>query len=326
MPKKPIAALPRVITSPSADASPDWPRVFQLLDATLDSPPPGRAGYAEFELEFENALAHQLGPFFEKLEAATLTLENIDKVAPRAKGAYYLILNDKLVYIGKSDAKAGLSARLKRHYLTLKARQGIDFERMKFKAVKVASFSAIDTESLLLDLHKRWGELSGTATRPLWNFSGFGSNDTGKERDTQKISIFDRNHPLDLDAAIDLPVAPKGISPAGTLKLSDFMKWLAAAVPFTFRVQKSAELAGVLVNFEDMVASKVLRELLLKIHQAIPKAWSVTVLRGKVILYKNDAAAYKSPVWRLDAGMAPPAPDYSLRDVGAAEEDEEPST
>jgi hypothetical protein len=324
--KKAVIPVPAVPVAP-AEKLPDWGPVLKLVDAELEVPAPGASGYAEFELRFENALAHQLGPFIDKLPAANLTEPNIEKIEARARGAYYLILQNKLVYIGKSDAKLGLRARLLRHYSTLKCRKGIAFESMKFKAVKIPSFSAIDCESLLLDLHRQWGELNGVPVRPPWNFSGFGSNDTGRERDTQKVSRFDGLHPLDLSALIELPEAPVAVDASGKspISLSVYLRWLSGVLPFTFRCQRSAQLSAMSVDYAKLTRSTVLGDLLLAIHAELPATWSITVLRGKVLLYMNDVKAYKSPVWRLDATVTPEAPNYALASEDVQTIDEDPS-
>lgn len=304
--------------SKGRDENDAWQDVLRQLDATLDSPPTDASGYAPFELDFENSLSHQLGPFFTKLKAAVLNPENIAGIATKARGAYYLLQDGRLVYIGKSDAETGLRARLERHYSTLRHRKGVDISRVTFKAVKIASFSAIDTESLLLGLNKRMGEaLTGSGSNPAWNYSGFGSNDTGRERDTQKVSTFDQLHPLDIDARIDLAGTPR-LDATGSLPLNEYLRWLAASLTFIFRFPKSPELSAVTVNFAEMTASNVLRDLVLILHKKLPLRWSITVLRGKAVLYKDDSANYKSPIWRLEAGSVAGLPDYTLRTPTAA--------
>ncbi len=304
-----------------------WRAVAAQLDAeALSQNELGdKQGFASFELDFENALARQLWPAFAVLPSVELNAQNIALVPPKARGAYMLELNGTVIYIGKSDAKAGLRLRLDRHFHTLKCRTGIDFTQMKFKAVKVASLAALDTESLLLDVYARVAEVKGVERRrPLWNFSGFGSNDTGRERDTQRVSVFDQHHPLDLTAVIDLGLP--GASPRESvwntitdeISLYDYVVWLASRVPFIFRKPGAPrkELRAVRVRFADMIASTVLRALLAQVHTRLPSRWVLTVLRGKVVLYKDDQAAYKSPVLRLESGVAAAEPDYVLRDVG----------
>lgn len=295
-----------------------WDQVLRTLDAQSERPPYNARGFAEFELDFEQALMRQLGPYFEHLPALELTRENIkDVVEEKARGAYYLILGDQLVYIGKSDAKAGLQARLLRHHKTLKRRKGIDWAQMKFKAVKVASLAALDTESLLLRLHELTGAAGGGDARPEWNFSGFGSNDPGVRRDTQRVSLFDQKYPLDLDTIIDFEDLP----PAGVVSLETYAKWLRKQLKFTFRLQtkhivRAVSLGSVQVDVGQMIASNRLQDLLLKIHEVLPAGWVLTVLRGKAVLYRNDRRDYKSPLWRLESGQPAGTPNYTLGDVG----------
>lgn len=327
------AAKKAVVPAPSgalahgtADAA-VWEQVLRRLDLAAEAPPPTAAGYAEFELDFEQALMRQLGPFIEQLPALELTRDNILRtVGEKARGVYYLILNGQLVYIGKTDAKAGLRARLLRHYKALKRRKGINWSEMKFKAVKVASLAALDTESLLLDLHKMKNSVAGGAKPPEWNNSGFGSNDTGKERDTQKVSVFDQKYPLDLDGEIDLEDAV----PAGAVSLEAYLKWLGTQLKFTFRRQdpksipvRAVRLSDINVNPAEMTRSTTLRDLLLAIHGVLPAGWVLTVLRGKLVLYFEDGRAYKSPLWRLAAGVPAGTANYELGDVGAGTTDEE---
>ncbi|MCX7153240.1 MAG: hypothetical protein NT115_12150 [Proteobacteria bacterium] len=303
-----------------------WEALYREIDKSVESPPASEEGYAEFALDFENALAHQLGPFFEKLKPAKLHPDTLKEIVHGARGAYYLLLNDELVYIGKSDAKAGLKARLHRHYDTLRCRRGIDFEQMKFKAVKIFSFSAIDTESLLLDIFSKLKKINGVKkARPAWNLSGFGSNDPGKERDTQKVSVFDQRHPLDLDAKIsfDLNRHPLPEGPQTTLLV--YLTWLAKHLPFTFRTDKKQlkKLGDVSVTPSALFKDQTLRQLLLKIHSKLPANWTLTVLRGKVVLYENEDAKYKSPVWVLIGKQAAGQPTYELGDVGIDDDETE---
>lgn len=301
------------------DAPPAWDTVLRQLDAEANGPENGMLGYAEFELDFELALARQLGPFFEKLPPLELTPENVERVVnSKARGAYYLLLGHEIVYIGKSDAITGLRTRLLRHYKTLKRRRGIDWTQMRFKAVKVSSLAALDTESLLLDLYRKKAKILGLAERPEWNFSGFGSNDTGVERDTQRVSVFDQRYPLDLAARIDFDDLP---AERTEIPLDKYLKWLSGQFRFVFRRQTKGipehkSLAKVPVDFDRMTGSQSLQGLLLAIHAKLPDGWVLTVLRGKVVLYLSDERRYKSPLWRLEAERSAGEPDYTLGDVG----------
>lgn len=324
------------ITPVQATASPSelttWEALFREIDGKLEKPIPGSTGYAEFALDFENALAHQLAPFFEALPTANLIPSEVEQIPLAARGAYYLYLHDKLVYIGKSDAKAGLRVRLLRHYRTLRCRKGITSGEMRFKAVKVHSFSALDTESLLIEIFTKQGQLAAVAAQPpspsqrrpkvkaegpQWNNSGFGSNDTGKERDTQKVSRFDAAHPIDVDTVIEFQ-DEAALANGKTKDLRRYIEWLANELPFTFRIDKDhlAELEAISINSVDLVLDKTLRGLFLAVHALIPAHWSLTLLRGKAILYKGDNTKYKSPLWVLRSAEPALEPCYDLPTTG----------
>jgi hypothetical protein len=172
----------------------------------------------------------------------------------------------------------------------------------------------------LLDLNKRiTRHTAGKEQYPLWNNSGFGSNDTGKERDRQKVSKFDAWHPLDLESTLDLLThKPPLLDAEGRLPLNIYLKWLSANLPFTFRFEKTKaktkELADRSVDFEMMITSHTMKDVFLRIHAALPPLWAITILRGKVVLYRTDTRAYKSPIWRLAAEEIPPLPSYTLRE------------
>lgn len=332
MPRRPSTQTPAQPPIEASATQDHWAAVLNGFDSEkVASPPTDSQGYAEFELDFESSLARQLGPFLDALPATALTAENIlRKVPVGAKGAYYLLLDGKLVYIGKSDARIGLQARLLRHYKTLKRRRGIVWDQMTFKAVKVASFAALDTESLLLDLYHRKGEVAGLSKaecKPEWNFSGFGSNDPGRERDTQKVSLFDRKYPIDLSAVVDLDLDRPGPEP---IPLTKYLDWLGKQLQFTLRYQKKGmppnrQLKTVNVDAAELTQDATIQGLLQAVIARLPEDWVLTVLRGKVLLYYKDNKAYKSPLWQVQAGLTAataPAPNYDLLPADGEDVDE----
>lgn len=302
-----------------------WASVLDQLDkASQIESDRERAGFDEFRLDFDRALARQLGPFIDRLPPQKLNPENLKKIPKGARGAYYLILEDSVVYIGKTDAAIGLKARLAVHYKKLKRRKHINWEGMCFKAVEVISFAALDTETILLDLYKRRAieaKLPKHQHRPEWNGSGLGSNDTGIKRDTQSVSLFDQLHPLNLDALIefDVPLTQKKIP------LANYLDWLREELQITLRRQtKAVPLNKALtksVSVKTMTATPTLEGLLLAVHKFLPRGWVLTVLRGKIVLYLNDRTKYLSPLWQLKPGCPAPNPDYTLREVSKKGED-----
>src|SRR5205823_1069268 len=110
------------------------------------------------------------------LKFAPLTNENLANI-PEAQGVYQLFLGDDLVYIGKTDAEAGLRKRLERHQAKIRHRQGLAPDSVNFKAVRIYVFTPMDLETQLIRHY-------GGERKVRWNGSGFGSNDPGRQRDT----------------------------------------------------------------------------------------------------------------------------------------------
>src|SRR4051812_27375677 len=110
------------------------------------------------------------------MTGATLLPENVGQL-PEAQGVYQLSLDGVVVYIGKTDADAGLKNRLTRHSYSIQQRSNLDPSHVTFKAVRVYVFTAMDLETQLI---RHYGGAS-------WNSSGFGSNDPGRNRDHTKL-------------------------------------------------------------------------------------------------------------------------------------------
>ena len=105
--------------------------------------------YREFEFDLPGALLIRLIEVFQNLETAPLTSMGLDGV-PDQQGVYQLFLDGDLVYIGKTDAEAGLRRRLERHAGKILQRTGLSPERVSYKAVRIFVFTAIDLETQLI--------------------------------------------------------------------------------------------------------------------------------------------------------------------------------
>lgn len=70
------------------------------------------AGYNEFEMDVEIVLREQLPAFFESIDQAALTRDNVNQLPQGAKGAYLLFHNHMPVYAGKTDSRHGFRDRL----------------------------------------------------------------------------------------------------------------------------------------------------------------------------------------------------------------------
>jgi hypothetical protein len=243
------------------------------------------SGYVEFEFDLPGALLTQVVHQFARMKDEQLTLSNISQIAPNAQGVYQLFHESDLVYIGKSDAEAGLHTRLARHAQKIVDRIGLEPSKITFKAIRIAVFAAMDLETQLISHYGR----------PAWNSSGFGSNDPGRNREqTNKDPIgFDGLYPID----IDIPLA--FIAP-GTHQISDLLVLLKDNLPYTFRYEVAGRPTGqsyrtnphadylttVIVPNQHMTMREVMRLIL----SALPHGWQATGFVSHVILYKETRA------------------------------------
>jgi hypothetical protein len=235
------------------------------------------AGYYEFEFQLPEALLAQIVQRFTDADPDALVPENLKDI-PDAQGVYQLMHQGQLVYIGKTDADAGLRKRLERHSRNVQHRLNIQPEDVQFKALRVFVFTAMDIESQLISHYGKEG--SG------WNGSGFGANDPGRERDTTtaKDGHFDLQFPLDLDKALTLELQLPASVGVALFKLKD-------AVPYTFRF----ETTGRRTAHEDLTNAVLdqlpepltMRTVLQAILGVVPPGWQATALPGRVILYKE---------------------------------------
>jgi hypothetical protein len=156
------------------------------------------AGFREFEFDLPDALLTGIIARFDTMEGASLTHENLDGI-PDAQGVYQLLVANEIVYIGKTDAESGLRQRLSRHAWTIQHRRNLTVSDVQFKALRVFVFTAIDLETQLIRHYRKHGAI-------IWNNSGFGSNDPGRNRDQTraKPTSFDVLYPVDLDHEIQL--------------------------------------------------------------------------------------------------------------------------
>jgi Eco29kI restriction endonuclease len=236
-------------------------------------------GYAEFELDIPEVMRQELPKYFDQLSSELLTLENISEIPANAQGAYMLFLRETLVYIGKTDAEAGFRNRLTRHLNNVQHRKNLDPGDVRFKAVRIFVFSNFDLETMLIkEYEKRFG-------RPIWNFSGFGSNDPGRNRESQTSAKFDCDYPVDIDRRIDF------IDP-GEYELLRAILELKSGLPYLFRYDTQGrhyrhghpEMESKKVTIPIERTTRTILEIILS---SLPLGWQATVLPNRVILYKE---------------------------------------
>lgn len=245
-------------------------------------------GYTEFELDLPKALLRELTTVLESLAPAPLTAEAAAAL-PKHQGVYQLLLmgddGPEVIYIGKTDAASGLRERLQKHHKKIQHRHGLDPERVLFRAVRVFVFTAVDLEALLIGAEKK-------RAKALWNGSGFGSKDPGKERDTTKYKPkhFDTLYPIDIDRSLD-----RGFPTSGTA--AALIKTLKAALPYVCRVQSGENRKAhgdLLATSVDLKGPLTARTVLTQIIDCLPPGWHATKLPSHVIMYKEDTRKFPS--------------------------------
>lgn len=238
------------------------------------------AGYEAFEFDLPGALLEKLVSTIDEMRPAAFNIGNIEQI-PDGQGVYQLLMDGETIYIGKTDAEAGLRKRLLRHARKVQHRQRLDPESVSFKAVRIYVFTAIDLETQLIKTYRGRG-------CELWNNNGFGANDPGRERDTTKIEAdhFDALFPIDIDTPLSIAF-PHGF------KASDALRALKAELPYVLRFetvrgrgrQANEELENQLLTLPAQTWTA--RTLLNAVTSQLPKGWQATRFPGWLILYKE---------------------------------------
>lgn len=241
--------------------------------------------YVEFEFNLPEALLASLIKVLDGLTTATLTIDNLANI-PEAQGVYQLYLDDRLSYIGKTDADAGLRKRLTRHARKILHRKGLSTSRVSFKAVRIFVFTAMDLEG---DLIRHYGGVKALA----WNGSGFGSNDPGRERDTTRVDVanYDAIFPIDVDREIAFAIGEDESVASALARIKD-------ALPYTFRYQTDKPRSR--QPHPDFLSATVPamngpmspRRAISHIVSGLSSDWQATALPGYIILYKEALRPY----------------------------------
>jgi hypothetical protein len=246
---------------------------------------PARSHFIEFEFDLPAALLRELIQLLDAMPAAPLDTASASRI-PEEQGVYQLFLNGRLVYVGKTDAEAGLRARLTRHARKVQHRHGLDPAALSFKAVRVFVFTAVDLETQLIKHYK------GKGAAPAWNLSGFGSNDPGRNRDNTELKDdhFDVVHPIDIDKGC------VAFEEEETMSVAKLLDTLNDAVPYNVRSQRDAprskrphpELDAAIVTVPR--GSHSVRSLLLVARAALGAEWLITPLPGYIIVYRENTS------------------------------------
>lgn len=248
-------------------------------------------GFAEFEFDLPKALKKELIHVLDGMDSGLLRGE-VTALVPGAQGVYQLFHDGALVYIGKTDAEAGLRMRLSRHAQKILHRPTLAGD-VHFKAVRIMVFTALELETQLIAHYRKLDPASAA-----WNGSGFGSNDPGRQRETtnKKPDGFDDNHPIDID------VAGEWLRPE-TMTVAAALKALKAELPYTLRYETERDASGrahpnkphpdLLEPTIDIPHGRqTVRSLMMIIRDALGPEWQATAFVSHVILYK-EALGYR---------------------------------
>ncbi len=252
-------------------------------------------GYVELELDLISALRRDILEVLPQIAMQPLEATSALGV-PDAQGVYFLYLRPKLdgtdlpVYVGKTDAGAGLRRRLSRHAVKIMGRKNIAPSEVYFRAVRLFVFTALDIETDLIGHFGREARLD-------WNNSGFGSNDPGRERDTTtyKAEHFDTQFPIDIDT-------PFFDMPAGSMSVAVAMQHLKdhELLPYTVRFQRPNPSSRNSFH-PDFLAAQVtfspgltVAEIVAQCIHHLPGGWHATALPSHIIVYKNDPRRFPS--------------------------------
>ncbi|WP_324005249.1 GIY-YIG nuclease family protein [Aeromonas hydrophila] len=246
--------------------------------------------FEELEFDLPSALLNQLVTLFHEMPEGPLNAEAVQKIDD-AQGVYQLFLKGKLVYIGKTDAQAGLRARLLRHSTKIRSRRNLAHDTIGFKAVRVFVFTAMDLEELLIKHYK------ASPTPPIWNLSGFGSNDPGRNRDhtVLKAGHFDKSYPIDLDLVVELTTKNGQASAAEVL--SQLKEQLAYNIRFEGKTSnsKSPHPDLVATNIHFPTNKDTVLNILRIVKIALGSEWQFTALPGYIIGYR-EKTTYKEGI------------------------------
>lgn len=241
------------------------------------------AGFTEFEFDLPGALLNNLIGVLDGVMAAPLEPTSLAAI-PEDQGAYQILLDGLPVYVGKTDAQAGLNQRLTRHSRKILHRQSLDPGRVGFKAVRIYVFTAVDLEG---DLIRHYGTSGGLA----WNGSGFGSNDPGRQRDTtrNKPENYDYQYPIDIDRPIEEELSQGSAT--------EMLRTLRGILPYAFRIEGQARHSDLRETIVPALSAPyTARQAIQHIVSHVPPGWQATKLLGYIIMYKEARVYPQSEV------------------------------
>ncbi|MDN3259855.1 caspase family protein [Streptomyces sp. CSDS2] len=216
-----------------------------------------------------------------------LTAENIEKLQDWP-GVYLLHRTSgeapEVLYAARNDRS--LALRLGQHLRKINGRCRIDARDLSFSYLKLDDdLSVVAPERLVLR------HLHAQGRSPLWNNSGFGSNDAGRRRDYRRLGDdhFDMLHPIDLSWPVHLN------APDLEVTAREMAVHLRAQLPYGFRTELGdAELGRTRLTLPQspLPADRAFRLL----AAALGDAWQISALVGQVLMYRERGGRYPNAI------------------------------
>lgn len=202
---------------------------------------------------------------------ALAELSSFQKENKSRQGVYVVHYEGQPVYVGKAN---DVSDRLSEHYQKLTGRKGILIEEVSYKAVLLdKSMSTAANEDILIGMFREDNE-------KLWNGTGFGPRDPGKERDTTKPGKFDTQFPIKDQLLVDL-----GVAPGEEITLRSLCKMAKEQLPYIFRYNIPAKKLDQKLILPDICFSA--RNLLQVVVNELGPGWKGAVISYGMVLYKT---------------------------------------
>lgn len=243
--------------------------------------------HATYTFDFLTTVSNQLVERLDSLPVTPLAthldrLEQYQRETGFVQGVYVLHERDAPKYLGKAD---NVCHRLRQHHRKLSGRRNIVLHDIGYKALLLdPSMGTAANEDLLIELY--------TARHyAMWNGSGFGPKDPGKNRDTTEPGRFDRDHPI----IEDYPV--EEVEDRETVE-SLFRK-MKNCLPYVFRFPKQVPNdASVDLTAVPRRADQLLRAAL----RALPPGWHGAILSYGMVAYDTTPKQYPDGVVVIQSG------------------------
>jgi hypothetical protein len=228
-----------------------------------------------YNFHFLDTVSQQLLDKLNTLSVSPLNLEELNRLRiyekdnHSRKGVYLLHYQQSPVYLGKAD---DIAERLQQHYNKLCGRQNISISEMGFKCIILdESMSTAANEELLISLFQK--DHNG-----MWNNSGFGAKDPGKQRDQTKPGEFDQKYPINSKYKIQFSQK--------TSSVNYFLNQAKQQLPYVFRFEIPSEQQQISMTVSDteLSAEDFLKELL----SILGRDFQANILSFGITLYAEE--------------------------------------